>query len=84
MRPHVPVSKGTFHFHPTLHSTKELHFLIPLPHTGRGQSLVVVFHSMSHTVQSSPGHQDPRQTEISLSKGIPANSARASKGKGEA
>lgn len=39
---------------------------------------------MSHAVQFSPGHQDPRQTEISLSKGLPANSATASEGKGEA
>lgn len=67
-----------------LQSTKELRFSIPLPHTVLGQSLVLLFHSTSHTVQFSPGHQDARQTEISLSKGLPANSAAASKGKGEA
>ena len=63
-----------------LQSTKELCFPIPLPHTVLGQSLVLLFHSTSHTVQFSPGHQDARQTEISLSKGLPANSAAACKG----
>lgn len=48
----------------TLHPTP---FPVPLPHTVLGQSLVVLLHSMSPTVQFSAGYQEARQREISFS-----------------